>query len=271
MRATTGGALPPGELNGAKLLFGSDATDYYLIFRSKEHGSDQFVTVFADPPDRNNPTPITFALSDSSGNRAETAHGRDVDALINGVKASARGLDVSLNTSSLSLTFSFSEYAGTTVGYSTNFWINGGGATFQVGPEVVSRQQISLGIRSINTVMLGGPTGVLNQLRSGQDASLDPVKGDTNKAFRIVQESLTAITSIRGRLGTMQRATLETNINVLNDTLSSLMEAESQIRDTDFAEETSNLTRAQILVQANMNTLGIANQIPNYMLSLLGR
>ena len=271
MRTTTGGALPPGELNGAKLLFGSDATDYYLIFRSSEYGSDQFVTVFADHPDRNNPAPITFALSDSAGNRAETAHGKDVDALVNGVRASAKGLDVSLNTSSLSMTFSFSELAGTMVGYSTNFWINGGGATFQVGPDVVSRQQISLGIRSINTVMLGGPTGVLNQLRSGQDASLDPVKGDTNKAFRIVQESLLAITAIRGRLGTMQRATLETNINVLNDTLSALMEAESQIRDTDFAEETSNLTRAQILVQANMNTLGIANQIPNYMLSLLGR
>jgi flagellin len=62
----------------------------------------------------------------------------------------------------------------------------------------------------------------------------------------------------------MQRATLETNITVLNDTLAALTEAESQIRDTDFAEETSNLTRAQILVQANMNTLGIANQIPNY-------
>jgi flagellin len=125
-----------------------------------------------------------------------------------------------------------------------------------------------MGIRSINTVLLGGVSGVLHQLREGQDADLFT---DTNKAFRIVDESLMAITSIRGRLGTMQRATLETNINVLNDTLSALTEAESQIRDTDFAEETSNLTRAQILVQANMNTLGIANQIPNYMLSLLGR
>jgi flagellin len=108
----------------------------------------------------------------------------------------------------------------------------------------------------------------LNQLRSGQAANLTD---DPGMAFRIVEESLLAITSIRGRLGTMQRATLETNITVLNDTLVALTEAESQIRDTDFAEETSNLTRAQILVQANMNTLGIANQIPNYMLSLLGR
>jgi flagellin-like hook-associated protein FlgL len=55
----------------------------------------------------------------------------------------------------------------------------------------------------------------------------------------------------------------------LQDTLEAITAAESQIRDTDFAVETSNLTRAQILVQSNMNTLGIANQIPNYMLSLI--
>ena len=265
---TAGGARPPGALNGAKLLFGSNATDYYLIFRSMEYGADQYVDVVATAQDGGN---TTFIVTDSSGKAIEKATGKDADVMVNGVRASTRGLEVSLNTSALAMTFTLSEYAGTTPGYETGFTITGGGATFQVGPDVVSRQQITMGIRSINTVMLGGPTGVLNQLRSGMDASLHPSKGNTNKAFRIVEESLLAITSIRGRLGTMQRATLETNITVLNDTLSALTEAESQIRDTDFAEETSNLTRAQILVQANMNTLGIANQIPNYMLSLLGR
>jgi len=262
---TKDGATPPGELNGAKLLFGSDATDYYLIFRSREYGSDQFVDVQARAVDGGS---TTFTVADESGKTVERAFGKDVDALVNGISAVGTGLNVSLNTAGLSLNFGFSEFAGTAAGYSTHFTINGGGATFQVGPDVVSRQQITMGIRSINTVQLGGSTGVLAQLRSGQDADLST---DTNKAFRIVEESLLAITSIRGRLGTMQRATLETNINVLNDTLTAITEAESQIRDTDFAEETSNLTRAQILVQANMNTLGIANQIPNYMLSLLGR
>jgi flagellin-like hook-associated protein FlgL len=262
---TGGGAAPPGELNGARLLFGSDATDYYLIFRSREYGSDQFVDVQARAKDGGS---TTFTTYNEAGHQVERGFGKDVDALVNGIRAVGTGLNVSLNTSGLSLNFGFSEWAGTTQGYESHFTINGGGATFQVGPDVVSRQQITMGIRSINTVQLGGPTGVLAQLRSGMDADLYT---DTNKAFRIVEESLLAITSIRGRLGTMQKATLETNITVLNDTLVAITEAESQIRDTDFAEETSNLTRAQILVQANMNTLGIANQIPNYMLSLLGR
>jgi flagellin-like hook-associated protein FlgL len=262
---TEGGAKPPGELNGAKLLFGADAAEYYLIFRSREYGHDQFVDVLATAKDSDGTT--TFTTTNKAGENVERAYGQDVDALINGIKSVGSGLKVSLNTAVLSLDFTFSEYAGTTPGYETAFTVNGGGATFQVGPDVVSRQQITLGIRSINTVMLGGSTGVLNQIRSGHDADLWT---NTNKGFRIIEESLLAITSVRGRLGTLQKATLETNIAVLNDTLQALTEAESQIRDTDFAEETSNLTRAQILVQANMNAIGIANQIPNYMLSLLG-
>jgi flagellin len=265
MQPTSGGARPPGELNGAKLLFGSDATDYYLIFRSMAYGSDQYVHVEANAVDGGS---TTFAVTDDTGRVVERSFGRDVDALVNGIRATSRGLDISLNTAVLSLNYTFSEHAGTLAGFTTGFTVAGGGATFQVGPDVVSRQQITMGIRSINTVQLGGPSGVLNMLRSNQAANLFE---DTNLAFRIVDESLLAITSIRGRLGTMQRATLETNIHVLGDTLVALTEAESQIRDTDFAEETSKLTRAQILVQANMNTLGIANQIPNYMLSLLGR
>ncbi|MDR1140706.1 MAG: hypothetical protein LBL62_03370 [Planctomycetaceae bacterium] len=259
---TKDGALPAGELNGAKLLFGEDASDYYLIFKSSAYGSDQFVDVQATTKDGK----TTFTLNDKNGKTAEKVYGQDVEALINGVQAVGRGLDVSLNTATLALDMTLNEDVGTNTQYVTSFSITGGGATYQIGPDVVSNQQITLGIQSVNTVKLGGASGKMYQLRSGQDASLT---GDTNKAFRIVEESILAITSTRGRLGTMQKATFETNINVLNDTLEAITKAESQIRDTDFAEETANLTRAQILVQSNISTLGIANQIPNYMLGLL--
>jgi hypothetical protein len=261
---TKDGTVPPGNLNGAKLLFGSDATEYYLVFNSLEYGSDKFVDVQATGI--NGAT--TFKVYDSKGTVSEKVYGKDVDATINGVAAIGSGLEVSLNTATISLDFVMSEEAATTPGYSTAFSVTGGGATFQIGPEVVSNQQINLGIQSVNTVQLGGASGKLYQLYSGKDASLTI---DTNKAFRIVEEALEAITEMRGRLGTLQKATFETNINVLNDTLESLTSAESLIRDTDFAEETANLTRAQILVQSNISTLGIANQIPNYMLGLISR
>jgi flagellin len=46
--------------------------------------------------------------------------------------------------------------------------------------------------------------------------------------------------------------------------------AESSIRDTDFATETAELTRSQILVNAATNVLSIANQQPQSVLALLG-
>ena len=52
--------------------------------------------------------------------------------------------------------------------------------------------------------------------------------------------------------------------------LENLTASESQIRDTDFAKETSKLTRAQILQQAGTSTLGIANSTSQSVLSLLG-
>ena len=55
----------------------------------------------------------------------------------------------------------------------------------------------------------------------------------------------------------------------MNDTLVNLTDAESQIRDADFAAETAALTRAQILVQSGTTVLQIANQNPQNVLALL--
>jgi flagellin len=62
---------------------------------------------------------------------------------------------------------------------------------------------------------------------------------------------------------------LETNIFTLNDTLANLTDAESSIRDADFAAESANLTRSQILVHSGTSVLSIANSNPQNVLSLL--
>ena len=85
----------------------------------------------------------------------------------------------------------------------------------------------------------------------------------------MIDEVINKVTSLRGRLGAFQKTTLETNIFTLNDTLASLTEAESSIRDADFAKESANLTRAQILVQSGTSVLGIANSNPQNVLALL--
>ena len=172
------------------------------------------------------------------------------------------GNSFSVKTATLNMT------ATVTAGSSTDFafTITGGGGLFQVGPEVVSNQQARIGIFSVNTGRLGGTSGRLYELGSGEAADLFT---DPSTAASIVDEVSSKVASLRGRLGAFQATTLESNINSLNDTLENLTEAESSIRDADFAAETANLTRAQILVQSGVSVLAIANSNPQNILALL--
>jgi flagellin len=202
-------------------------------------------------------------LGTFSGGLSNTRiNGTDVVATVNGIQASGSGNTLSINTATLDLTLSVDPGSSTSV----NFTITGGGALFQLGPDVVSNQQARIGITSVNTARLGGTAGKLFQLGSGGSADLT---SDTTTAAAIVEEAINQVTLLRGRLGAFQRTTLETNKNALNDTLVNLTEAESQIRDADFAAETANLTRAQILVQSGTTVLQITNQNPQNVLALL--
>lgn len=217
---------------------------------STAYGSDAFVDISVIEDD-------AALFSDS---RVE---GSDIVASVNGVSATGSGNTLAINTATLDLTATIdSSFTGT-----ASFTITGGGALFQLGPDVVSNQQARLGIGSVNTARLGGTNGKLYQLGTGGSADLS---SDPTTAARIVEDAIDQVTSLRGRLGAFQRTTLETNKNALNDTLTNLTEAESSIRDADFAAETAALTRSQILVQSGTRVLAIANQNPQNALALLG-
>jgi flagellin len=188
--------------------------------------------------------------------------GADITASVNGITANGKGNTLSINTATLAMTATVANGSSTDFSFS----ITGGGATFQLGPEVVTAQQARIGIQSVNTAKLGGVNGRLYQLGSGQSASLTT---DPTKAGRIVDEVLTKVGSLRGRLGAFQKTTVDVNTKTLTDTVENLTAAQSSIRDTDFAAESANLTRAQILVQSGTAVLAIANQGPQAVLRLL--
>ncbi len=188
--------------------------------------------------------------------------GDDIVATVNGRSANGVGNRLSINTATLNFA------ADLEVGFTgdASFTITGGGALFQLGPDVVSNQQARVAIGSVNSARLGGVAGRLFELGSGESAALGT---DPTRAARIVTEAIDQVTSLRGRLGAFQATTLESNLVSLNDTVANLQEAESSIRDADFAQESANLTRAQILVQSGTNVLALANQNPQNVLALL--
>ena len=92
--------------------------------------------------------------------------------------------------------------------------------------------------------------------------------GKATEALKTVDSALAFISGERAKLGALQ-ARFETSISSLNITSENLSASRSRILDADFAAETANLSRAQILQQAGTAMVAQANQIPQGVLSLL--
>lgn len=231
-----------------------------VVFNTQDYGSRAFVSVEPVPgsPD--------FDVVDRNSAIVTRTVGRDAVGTINGVASVGDGLELSVSTVSLKMNVILDPTFGAGT---TTFAITGGGALFQLGPQVTTNQQENIGVKAMQANKLGNRiVGFLEQLKSGQAYSLK--SGNFTEASRILDEVQTQVSVLRGRLGAFERNTLQPNISQLQITTENLTSSESVIRDTDFAVETSELTRAQILVQAGNSILAVANAQSQNVLTLLG-
>jgi len=83
-----------------------------------------------------------------------------------------------------------------------------------------------------------------------------------------IDSALATVNSSRANLGAIQNR-FTSVVSNLNTTSENVSAARSRIQDTDFAAETANMTRGQILQQAGTAMLAQANQLPQSVLSLL--
>ncbi len=235
-----------------------------LTLLSQDYGSSQFVGV--------NVLSGTFATTTGSvgGTASDRSSGTDIVATINGQAAVGNGLTASITSQTLagSITFnSASNVANTTAAIT----VTGGGTVFQIGQEANLSGQVNLGIPAVNTAVLGGTEGKLYQLGSGGSLSLanvgPTVQGST--LVSVISDALNQVSSLSGQIGALQANVLNTNIATLNSALENVSQAQSDILDTNFAQETANMTRAQILEQSGISVLSIANQTPQAVLKLL--
>ena len=89
-----------------------------------------------------------------------------------------------------------------------------------------------------------------------------------NNTLQRVDSALTAVSSLRSTFGAIQNR-FESVIANLSSTVENLSASRSRIQDADFAVETANLSRAQILQQAGTAMVAQANQLPQGVLQLL--
>lgn len=261
--ASTTGSTDTFSTTGSAGTVTTDKEIGEITFTSEEYGSDAYVEF--------NVLDGVFATLNSDGTAISRDTGSDVVANINGANAVGNGLKASVRSATLDASLTFTE-AANVVGTETSITVTGGGSLFQIGQEVSANGQLGIGIDAVNTARLGGVAGKLYELGTGRGKSLLDVGDGANGSdlVDIVDSALNAVSTLRGRLGALQKNVIETNVSALGVALENISEARSQIVDTDFAEETAALTRAQILSQAGISVLAIANQNPQQVLSLLG-
>jgi flagellin len=227
---------------------------------------------------------VTFTLN-GSAIAATVSNPNDLTAIaaaING-SSSATGVTATFadsnNLSSLTLKttdgrdISLSAFANATAG---NDSITIGADTLTEGGTVIGTV--------VGTVALSSSKGQITTATAGTDvfASASSTSSFTSvesvdisdfagaqSALAVVDAAIRKIDSQRADLGAVQNR-FQSTIRNQSNISENLSAAKSRIQDTDFAQETANLTKMQILQQASQTILSQANQRPQAALSLLG-
>jgi flagellin len=105
------------------------------------------------------------------------------------------------------------------------------------------------------------------QVAAGSVLSVVTVTG-AQYAINWVDSAINVVNDVRASFGALQNR-FESTVRNLQDNVESTTAAQSRIRDADFATETANLTKFQILQQAGTAMLAQANSQPQNVLSLL--
>ncbi|MBI5665816.1 MAG: flagellin FliC [Nitrospirae bacterium] len=140
--------------------------------------------------------------------------------------------------------------------------LSGTGVSLQVGINNTTNDRISVS---------GGSFSNIDASSLGLDAagvsSIDNVTS-AQSMLTVVDSAIGTVSTRRGNLGAVQNRLGSTisNLEIASENLSA---ANSRIKDADFAVETANLTKSQIILQAGVAVLSQANTIPQYALQLL--
>ncbi|MGY0622443.1 MAG: flagellin N-terminal helical domain-containing protein [Paraglaciecola chathamensis] len=174
----------------------------------------------------------------------------------NGINASADRLALQKEVDALK--FEMCRIAATTQFGGVNILGGDYASAFLVGAN--PGQTISINISRTNGFGAAG-------LFDGEDISVATV-ADASRAMVAVLEAISIIDAKRADLGAIQNR-FQSTIRNLSNISENVSAARSRIRDTDFAVETAELTRWQIIQQASITVLGQANQRPQSALQLL--
>lgn len=216
----------------------------------------------------------TAAVSNLVANATITINGAGIELatgatqadVIDAINAISKQTDVEAVAGATGIVLSNATGASIEVGDASS--VIGGDNTYDAG--IVLTTEVG---KTITTTGAGALAFGLDDVTAGGTADiLNDVnvltRDNASNALRTVDFALQQISGLRAELGAVQTR-FESTIANLSTTTENLSSARSRIMDTDFAAETANLTRGQILQQAGTAMLAQANSLPQNVLSLL--
>jgi len=215
----------------------------------------------------NNITGQTGVVAEDAGGfiRLTAADGRNVSVAIDNLGTTFTGSNVGLDSSQAGI--GEADFTGDGTTYAAVAKTTASTLTFTSAKEFT----ISTGSNGTDGLEgLGLVAGNFGGAESGQflsEVDISTVKG-AEDAILAVDNALATVSSQRAGLGAIQNR-LESTVSNLTVTAENLTAANSRILDADFAVETANLSKSQVLQQAGISILAQANASTQQVLSLL--
>ncbi len=203
-----------------------------------------------------------------SGNRANAVAAINAQSAATGVTASDTGSGVSLAAAdgrNVSLAYAA---GGFTTSTAADFGLSAVALTGStVNVNYAAPTGVSGNLVFVQATGFASSTAIASTGTAVGAIDISSATG-ANAALTSIDAALASVSSSRASLGAIQNR-FSSTINNLQTTSENLTASRSRIQDADFAMETANLSRAQVLQQAGTAMIAQANQLPNQVLTLL--
>ena len=227
-----GVAITPATLTGTITINGVTTASISTVGTAATDGASVTAAINAISA----ATGVTASYATATGVSLQAADGRNIVHSFTTLTAAATGLAAAATT-----------YGELTLSSTGTSGITAGGTVAVIGsPATTAATKTGVAVAAMDLTTVAGSTAAI--------ASLDA--------------ALSAINSSRSNLGATQNR-FGSVVASLQTTAENLTASRSRVQDTDFAAETANMTRNQVLQQAGMAMLAQANALPNQVLTLL--
>ncbi|MEG3757867.1 flagellin [Pseudoalteromonas carrageenovora] len=205
------------------------------------------------------------SATDDTGVTATIENGALSVSNNNGADITFEGLTDSNGTPTVALDVTPEGYDGAA---GTAVTINDAAGATRISGAVQLNSSETFSVDASDASLAAGTDPVTSKLNDVSDLNITSQKGSQD-ALAIIDNAIANIDSQRASLGAVQNR-FDHTISNLSNISENVSASRSRIQDTDFATETAEMTKNQILQQAGTSILSQANQLPQTALSLLG-